>query len=67
MNTAEAAEYLGITEEELIRSRLRGLPPGNLGFKSGGELTWKKEDLLPPSTLPEPVNTFEFLLDAEEE
>lgn len=48
MNTTEAAAYLGITVEQLIRSRKRGLPPGILGKRVEGELFWHPDDLIPP-------------------
>ena len=36
VDQAAAAELLGITEAELVRSRMRGLPPGTLGFRKDG-------------------------------
>ena len=46
LDQAAAAELLGITEAELVRSRMRGLPPGTLGVRgTDGLLVWKKKDL----------------------
>ena len=46
LDQAAAAELLGITEAELVRSRMRGLPPGTLGVRGpDGLLVWKKKDL----------------------
>lgn len=47
LNARQTAAYLDIPLEELLRSRGRGLPPGNLGFKLGGRLLFDTEDLLP--------------------
>jgi Zinc finger, C2H2 type len=54
LSLEEAAEHLGITPDELIRSRQRGLAPGSYGLKEypGGPLLWKREDLeAPPSPI----------------
>ena len=46
LDQATAAEHLGISEAELVRSRMRGLPPGTLGVRGKtGQLEWKKKDL----------------------
>ena len=45
VDQATAAELLGITEAELVRSRMRGLPPGTLGFRKDGVLHWNRKDL----------------------
>jgi hypothetical protein len=58
MLAAEAAQYIGITEDELMMSRARGLPPGTLGSRvaPGQPVTWDSEDLLPaPDAVPQPV------------
>jgi hypothetical protein len=47
LNLEEAAAYLGITPTQLERSRMRGLPPGTLGFKRRGELTFDRLELTP--------------------
>lgn len=43
----QAAAYLGITPEELMRTFYQGLPPGSLGFKDNRVLVWRRDDLLP--------------------
>lgn len=48
LTAPQAARYLGITEEELLRSYYRGLPPGNLGWKEGSDIVWNMADLVPP-------------------
>jgi hypothetical protein len=55
LTAAEAAEHLGMTEDELMRSFHRGLAPGNLGFKEAadGPLVWKWDDLTEPSSEPD--------------
>ena len=46
LDQAAAAGVLGLTEAELVRSRMRGLPPGTLGVRGkNGQLEWKKKDL----------------------
>jgi hypothetical protein len=46
LDQAAAAELLGISEAELVRSRMRGLPPGTLGVRGkDGQLEWKRKDL----------------------
>lgn len=45
----EAAEYLGMSSEDLMHSRFRGLTPGSLGFKVGGTLYFNKGDLPKPA------------------
>ena len=46
LDQAAAAELLGITEAELIRSRMRGLEPGTLGVRNkDGALVWARKDL----------------------
>ena len=54
LSLEEAAELLGITPDELLRSRGRGLAPGSFGFKDqpGGPLIWKREDLEAPEPSP---------------
>lgn len=47
LTAPQAASYLGITEEDLLRAYYRGLPPGNLGWKEGSTVMWNSEDLLP--------------------
>lgn len=55
LTAAQAAKYLGITEEDLLLSRMRGLPPGSLGWKEGNEVVWEQDDLLPsPKARPKP-------------
>ena len=49
---SEAAAYTGLTETELIRSFQRGLPPGNLARKAGGQLVWDRLLLTPAKTRP---------------
>lgn len=53
LTLTEAADYLGISSEDLMMSRNRGLAPGKLGFmrydgQLRGTLYWSKSDLLPP-------------------
>ncbi len=45
LDQAAAAELLGISEAELVRSRMRGLPPGTFGFRKDGVLHWNRKDL----------------------
>ncbi len=45
LDQAAAAELLGTTEAELVRSRMRGLAPGSLGFRKEGALFWNRKDL----------------------
>ena len=46
LDQAAAAELLGITEAELVRSRMRGLAPGTLGVRNkDGALVWARKDL----------------------
>ena len=46
LDQAEAAGVLGVSEAELVRSRMRGLAPGSLGVRGKeGQLEWKKKDL----------------------
>ena len=46
LDQAAAAEALGMTEAELVRSRMRGLAPGTLGVRGKeGQLEWKRKDL----------------------
>lgn len=47
LDQEQAAAYLGISEDELMMSFYRGLPPGKLGFKDDGKLVWRRQDLLP--------------------
>lgn len=47
LTLSEAAEYIGMTDDDLMMSRYRGLPPGTLGFKDAGRLVWRRVDLLP--------------------
>lgn len=44
----EAAARAGMTADELMVSRARGLSPGTLGFKEypGGPLLWRASELL---------------------
>jgi hypothetical protein len=44
----EAAEHLGITPDELMASRGRGLEPGRLGYKKDGVLVWDRKSLPKP-------------------
>jgi hypothetical protein len=41
----EAAEYLGISPDELMQTRGRGLEPGRSGYKDKGVLVWNRKDL----------------------
>jgi hypothetical protein len=41
----ETAEHLGITPDELMQSRGRGLPPGKDGYKKDGILVWDRKSL----------------------
>lgn len=50
----QAAEYLGMTPGELMLSRMRGLPPGKLGYALDGQVYFMPGDLLPPSTINKP-------------
>lgn len=45
----EAAEFCGMSPDQLMVSRARGLSPGTLGFKPhpSEPLLWLKDDLLP--------------------
>lgn len=52
LTAAQAANYLGIAEEDLLLSRMRGLPPGSLGWKEGNEVVWEQDDLIPPPSDP---------------
>ena len=46
LDQAAAADLLGISEAELVRSRMRGLAPGTLGVRGKtGQLEWKRKDL----------------------
>lgn len=46
LDQAAAADLLGITEAELVRSRMRGLAPGTLGVRgTEGQLQWARKDL----------------------
>jgi hypothetical protein len=45
LNLEETAEYLGITVEELMQSRGRGLSPGKDGYKKDGTLVWDRKSL----------------------
>jgi hypothetical protein len=45
LTLADAAALLGITEQELMLSRARGLAPGSLGYRQGGEVRWNRADL----------------------
>jgi hypothetical protein len=45
LNLEETAEALGITPDELMASRGRGLEPGRLGYKKDGVLVWNRKDL----------------------
>ena len=47
MDITEAAAYVGLTEEELLRSYYRGLPPGHLARKLGRDLFFDPADLEP--------------------
>jgi hypothetical protein len=47
----QAADYIGISPEDLLMSRQKGLPPGNLGVAKNGEVFFNQDDLLPPSRL----------------
>jgi hypothetical protein len=41
----ETAEHLGVTPDELMQSRGRGMEPGRSGFKKDGVLVWNRKDL----------------------
>jgi len=49
----EAADYLGITPDQLMATRGRGLEPGRSGYKDKGVLYWNRRDLPKPDTAPE--------------
>ena len=55
LNIDEAAELLGVTAQDLMLSRMRGLEPGRLGFKRDGELVWRRKDL-PKPQIPAPAD-----------
>ena len=42
---AAIAEYLGIQERSLAMQRYRDQPPGNLGFRVGGVIRYRWEDI----------------------
>jgi hypothetical protein len=44
----EAAEHLGISPDQLMASRGRGLEPGRLGYKKDGILVWDRKTLPKP-------------------
>jgi hypothetical protein len=44
----ETADYLGITPDELLASRGRGLEPGRSGYKKDGMLVWDRKTLPAP-------------------
>lgn len=50
LNAEQAAKRVGMTVDELMVSRARGLPPGILGFRPHHTepLVWLSEELLPP-------------------
>lgn len=48
LNVTEAAHYVGMTVDELIRSRQRGLAPGKLGYTKDGHLYFDRDALTPP-------------------
>lgn len=41
----ESAEFLGMTPDELMQSRGRGLGPGKEGYKKDGTLVWARDVL----------------------
>ena len=43
----EAAEYIGMSVDDIMRSRQRGLPPGILGHAAGGQVYFDAADLIP--------------------
>lgn len=45
LNVDKAAEFLGLTPDELNRSWARGLKPGTLAKRVGGVLVWDQADL----------------------
>jgi hypothetical protein len=45
LSLEETADYLGITPDELMASRGRGLPPGKDGYKKDGILVWDRKSL----------------------
>ena len=46
LDQAAAAEQFGISEAELVRSRMRGLAPGTFGVRNkDGLLVWSRKDL----------------------
>jgi hypothetical protein len=56
----EAAALLGISGQDLMLSRARGLTPGNLGYRQGGQLHWNRDDLaefIPEKPKPKPKST----------
>lgn len=45
LNLEESAEFLGMTPDELMASRGRGLGPGKEGYKKDGTLVWARDVL----------------------
>jgi hypothetical protein len=45
LNLEETAEHLGISVDELMQSRGRGLSPGKDGYKKDGQLVWDRKSL----------------------
>lgn len=45
LNVEKAAEFLGMSADELNRSWARGLKPGTLAKRSNGVLMWDLSDL----------------------
>lgn len=45
LNLEESAEFLGMTPDELMQSRGRGLGPGREGYKKDGTLVWARDVL----------------------
>jgi len=54
LTVTQAADYLKITPEELVFSRARGLPPGRVGYTRGGQLFFRRVDLIPPKPTKKP-------------
>jgi hypothetical protein len=48
MTLEETADYLGISPEELMTSRGRGMEPGRSGYKKDGVLVWDRKTLPKP-------------------
>lgn len=52
LTTEQAAERIGMSVDDLLYSRIRGLSPGILGYTHGdGKVYFDSDDLLPPPTI----------------